>query len=66
MLIEIRNKKTEGGTSVGEFMQLRQELARVLADYLIKNDLVEFEFKRGDLIITIDVNLKSERKIKSG
>ncbi|MDR2652059.1 MAG: hypothetical protein LBC68_07045 [Prevotellaceae bacterium] len=58
MKIEIRNKKMEGGTSVGEFMQLRQELARVLAEYLIKNDLVEFEFKRGDLIITIDVNLK--------
>ncbi|MDR1197391.1 MAG: hypothetical protein LBK94_00025 [Prevotellaceae bacterium] len=61
MRIEIRNKKSEGRTSVGEFMQLRQELVRALADYLIVNDLVEFEFKRGDLIITIDVNLKGEK-----
>ncbi|MDR1199933.1 MAG: hypothetical protein LBK94_13150 [Prevotellaceae bacterium] len=61
MKIEIRNKKSEGRTSVEEFMQLRQELARALADYLIANDLVEFEFKRGDLIITIDVNLKGEQ-----
>jgi hypothetical protein len=60
MKIEIRNK-VDGRTGVGEFMELRRELARLLSDYLIANDLVEIEFKRGNLIVSIEVKSRKSK-----
>jgi hypothetical protein len=54
MTIEIKNK-VDGRASVDEFVQTRQELVHALAEYLIKHDLVEFEFKRGNLTVNVDI-----------
>jgi hypothetical protein len=60
MKIEIRNK-VDGRTSVEEFTQIKHELARALALYLIECDLVKFEFKKGEITVMIDVNLKEKK-----
>lgn len=60
MKIEIRNK-VDGRTSVEEFTAIRHELARALALYLIENDFVKFEFKKGEIRAEIDVNLREKK-----
>jgi hypothetical protein len=61
MRIEIRNRM-DGRTSAREFMDLRHELVRALADYLIANDLVKIELKKGNLIVSVDVNLRKKNE----
>jgi hypothetical protein len=60
MRMEIRNK-VDGRTSIEEFTQIKYELARALALYLIENDLVDFEFKKGEIRASVDVNLRVKK-----
>jgi hypothetical protein len=55
MKIEIRNKCGGNRATVGEFNNIRHELVRALAAYLIDNDLVKIELHRGNMIVTVDV-----------
>jgi hypothetical protein len=55
MKIEIKNKSGEGSVTVGEYNTIRHELARALAAYLLENNLVEIEIKRGVMIMSVDV-----------
>jgi hypothetical protein len=55
MKLEIKNKITGNSATVGEYNNIRQELVRALAAYMIDNDLVEIELKRGALVATVDI-----------
>jgi hypothetical protein len=57
MTIEIRNK-VDGRVSVANFEEVKREMVRALAAYLIEQDLVSIEVTRGNIIVSVDVNMK--------
>ncbi|MDR3226065.1 MAG: hypothetical protein LBT56_00135 [Prevotellaceae bacterium] len=54
MKLEIKNKFTKDST-VQEFLAIKRELVQQLAAYMIENDLVEVELKRGTLVVTVEI-----------
>lgn len=68
MNLVIKNEFDKACTAE-DFLHVKRELVRALADYLIANDLVKIDLVRGDLVVMLKVekikNYEKEKETKT-